>query len=250
MQAPSSSNARGIDVSHYQGVIDWQKVHAAGYCFAYVKATEGVMVDDYLQANVQGAQAVGMAVGAYHFLRANTSADAVREANSYLAAISSLQLELPPVVDVETIDATMKYDVESVARAWIDRVKAAMGRQPVIYTYPAFAQNWLADGRLSDVPLWYAFYSGQPDDVAGWSQWTFLQTTDSGRVPGIDGPVDLDIYDGSEWDLIGYKMAKDDADKMIGYLKASFAVTTDPEAQTEFHRLANELRKASGQPEE
>lgn len=253
MQSRNPNNARGVDVSHYQGDIDWQQVREAGYCFAYVKATEGSgMVDDMLINNVIEAQAAGLVVGAYHFLRATTIVAAQREADAFLAAISGLQLDLPPVVDVETIEGLTPYDIAGVARAWIDRVKSETQLQPVIYTYPAFAQNHLDDGRFADVPLWYAYYSESPPptDVAGWSRWTFLQTTDNGRVPGIAGPVDLNQYEGSEFDLIGYKMSKDDAEKIIAYLSASYGATQDQEARAEFHRLANELRKASGQQEE
>jgi lysozyme len=250
MQARNSSNAIGIDVSHYQGDIDWPTVAASGISFAFLKATEGTTyVDDYFAANVAGARAAGIKVGAYHFLRAETLEEAVQEAQHYLDTVDGVgELDLPPVLDVEVV--TDAVNMSAICRAWTDRVREVTGQQPIIYTYPYFADQYL-DASLSDIRLWLANYDvNQPNDRAGWTHWTFLQYTDKGQVPGIRGNVDMNEYEGSVEDLNGYQMSPEDANKVISLLSGAYGATTDDEAKEEFHRLANELRKASGQPEE
>jgi lysozyme len=257
MQPRDPNHARGVDVSHYQGDIDWQQVKDSGISFAFIKATEGVyFTDDKFADNLQGARDAGIATGAYHFMRATSVDDAIAEADYFVDEINlnggfSL-LDLPPVLDAETVAGNSGEEITAMCRAWVDRVAEVTGRQPILYTYPSFADQYL-DESLSDIPLWLANYGvDQPQDRAGWTHWTFLQYADDGEVPGIDGPVDLDEYEGSVEDLAvtGYQMSAEDANKIIAFLSAAYFCTEDTEARDEFHRLANEMRKASGQPEE
>ncbi|MCR8645236.1 glycoside hydrolase family 25 protein [Paenibacillus sp. N1-5-1-14] len=253
MQARDNSHARGIDVSHYQGTIDWAKVRASGISFAFIKATEGTTyTDSKLAANLAGAKAAGIKVGAYHFCRAGIPGDAEKEANYFIQVLNSLggiaKWDLPPALDIETTNNAT--NLTRTCQAWLSRVQATWNVQPLLYTYPYFAKSYL-DASLGNVPLWYANYGvNQPADVAGWTRWQFLQYSDSGTVPGIVGPVDMNEFDGSEDELMGYELSVDDANKIIAFLSAAYNATSIPAAQDEFHRLANELRKASGQPEQ
>ena len=252
MQQRDPNNALGLDVSHWQGKIDWVKVKDAGYSFAIMKATEGTgMVDDTLETNVKGASAVGMAVGCYHFCRASNVPEAVAEAKVFGNVLDSLggisAIDIPPILDIETVHAKSRSEIVAISHAWLEAIEKRFNVRPMIYSFPFFMDQYL-DESLSKYPLWYANYGNTLDqDRCGWSEWTFQQYTDKGSVPGISGYCDLNQYKGSVEELIN-RISVEDANKLIerwlshGYEHASEA---DKE---ERHRLANELRKASGQP--
>jgi lysozyme len=246
----------GIDVSHYQGDIDWGQVKDSGITFAFLKATEGTtFVDDTFSQNLQNARSVGIKVGAYHFMRAASASEARREADFFIEQIRANGgfelLDLPPVLDIEIAVADTKSQISAIVRAWVNRVIRIAGRQPLIYTYPYFADQYL-DASLNDIPLWLANYGvDQPKDRSGWTHWTFLQYSDKGQVPGIQGNVDMNEYEGTVEDLEGgVRMNAEDANKIIAFLAAAYECTDSEDARAEFHRLANELRKVSGQPAE
>ncbi len=209
-------------MSHYQGSIDWMKVKAAGISFAFLKATEGTtFVDDRYAENLQGAKQAGLIVGAYHFFRASTEAVAQAEADFFIEVVGRSggfrQVDLPPVIDAEVSENT-----PAAVRAWVDRVKEKTGKTSILYTYPSFIDDYLGSS-LSDLPLWLASYSrNQPANRGGWDRWVFLQYSESGTVPGISGPVDLDEYSGSVDELMAslqpsYLLTADDANKVIAF---------------------------------
>jgi lysozyme len=184
--------AKGIDVSSYQGRVDWRKVKAAGYTFAWVKATEGTdFLDSTLKANVTGAKAAGVTVGAYHFLRPRGDRTGAAEARWFAKQLQAVGLgagDLRPVLDVEEtklkIPATLQYVSEAVAE--LER----LGYRPVLYTFPAFVGDWPA--RFARLPLWIA----NPDRPAPtvpkpWASYAAWQYSFKGHVPGITGDVDL-----------------------------------------------------------
>jgi lysozyme len=256
MQSRNADDARGIDVSHYQGNIDWLQVKNAGISFAYIKATEGSsLVDDMFQVNVTGAKNAGIAISAYHFSRASDENTALIEANFFIQTVNQVGgfhlFQLPPALDMETETGGSMASITAAAHAWLNTVNTASGRTSVIYTYPSFADNYL-DNSLSNVPLWLANYNNdQPANHAGWTKWTFLQYTDQGSVPGINGTVDINEYAGKVSDLLGSFISPEDANKIIPFLAAAYsAIPNAPDAQSEFHRLANVLRVASGQPQQ
>ncbi|GBF34158.1 lyzozyme M1 [Desulfocucumis palustris] len=258
MQTRSPQNAKGIDVSIWQGDIDWKKVKAAGTSFAFLKATEGKSIEDKQFAkNIINARAVGILVGAYHFCRAKDVAEAQKEADHFINTIISVGgfylLNLPSVLDIETKEGITKANITAVCHEWLEKVKKASGKTPLIYANNDMAVNYL-DKSLAVYPLWFARYGvSQPPNAGGWSQWTFLQYTDSGAVSGISGNVDTNEYHGTLEKLIsvygGYKMKPEDANKIIAaFLGPLYNFVTDPKEKMECNRLANELRKASGQP--
>jgi lysozyme len=202
MQARNSNNPQGVDVSHHQGNIDWQKVKEAGMSFAFIKSTEGVGYEDPLFAkNYKEAKEAGLITGAYHYATPSTMEDAVAEADYFIETITKYggfqQDDLPPALDLEEDKGLDQDQLSSWARKWIERVKEKIGRQPIIYTYKWFAQTKLNES-LNDIPLWFARYGvNQPEDSGGWTQWTFLQYSSKGSVSGIKGNVDLNEFDGS-----------------------------------------------------
>lgn len=201
MQARNLSNSKGIDVSKYQNVTDWKYVRDAGISFVIIKSTEGIeSIDLSFQSHLSGAKSVGMKVGVYHFCRAKDVQSAIQEADFFISVINSAGgfdvLDIAPALDIETPEGANRDNVVAICRAWVERVKQVSGMQPVLYSYPFFADQYL-DASLADIPLWLANYDvQQPNDRAGWCRWTFLQYSEKGKVPGIDGYVDLDEFDG------------------------------------------------------
>ncbi|WP_258297841.1 GH25 family lysozyme [Paenibacillus peoriae] len=203
MQQRNSRNAQGIDVSRYQGKIDWKAVKADGISFAFIKASQGQRyVDPTFITNAKGAKAAGVLLGAYHFLDA-TSVDAAKgEARHFADVLDQVggakALDLPAVMDYENNPGNLsKTLISAVALAFLIELERLTGRKPIIYTGNAFAANFNAS--LGGYPLWIARYSDTrvPSDTVTWKRWDIWQYSDSGKVVGIKGNVDMNEYSGT-----------------------------------------------------
>src|SRR5450755_3469613 len=188
---------RGIDVSHFQGMIDWAQVGAAGIEFCYVKATDGVAFSDVrFQANYTGSKGAGIRTGAYHFLRAGS--DAETQAESFLHLIPKLdQGDLPPALDIEEADGVRANVIIGAAQAWLEAVENVLLRRPIIYTVASFWNSTLAGStHFGDYFLWIADYGARPTPrlPAARSDYQIWQFSQTGVVPGIAGNVDLDRF--------------------------------------------------------
>ena len=203
---PSSYPVHGIDVSKFQGPIDWAQARAAGANFAYIKATEGGdRVDERFLENWRGAEQAGVARGAYHFFYFCTSAEV--QARWFLANVPRDRGALPPALDLEwnPQSPTCTYRpppevVRAEAQVFMDLVERGTGQRPVIYTDPAFFErNELV--RFAGEEVWLRATAAHPTDRYGVQGWTFWQYSGTGLVPGIAGPVDLNVFGGSaaEW---------------------------------------------------
>lgn len=192
----------GVDVSVWQKNIDWPKVKEAGVEFAMIRAgargtEEGDLFEDSkAQANYEGATAAGIKVGAYFFSQAITVEEAVAEADYLLEIIKDWDVQMPVVFDWEFVDSdarTGEMDPRTLtdcAKAFCDRVKNA-GHTPMIYfnTNQSFDMLYLAE--LKEYHFWLAQYDTvlkYPYKIDMW------QYTDSGKVPGIEGNVDINLY--------------------------------------------------------
>lgn len=206
MQNRNSKNAQGIDVSRYQGDINWSKVKEAGKVFAIIKASQGKSYrDPKFLANVRGARAAGVLIGAYHFLDATNEADAREEAQNLYNAMKEAGgiglFDLPPVLDYETNPGKLsKAQISAVTKAFLVEIERLTGRKPMIYSGNSFAANF--DASMACYPLWVARYSSKvPWNVPTWSEWTIWQYSSAGAVPGVNGNVDLNEYNGTLADL-------------------------------------------------
>lgn len=199
----AEAKIQGIDVSHYQGAIDWKAVAKAGMVFAFIKATDGVGGSDLrFSANWIGARAAGLRRGAYHFFRAQQYSE--RQAQRFLAMLGDDAGELPPVLDFEILGDVSADQALRGAKRWMDMVEQACGRKPILYTGPAFWQKALGgSSQFAHHELWIAHYTTnrQPNLPAAWDRWTFWQYSEKGNVPGIQGPVDLDYFHGNLTEL-------------------------------------------------
>ncbi|RKN43973.1 GH25 family lysozyme [Streptomyces hoynatensis] len=206
----SSGGVQGIDVSHWQGAINWTSVRNAGIQFAWMKATEGTSYkDSSFNSNYVGAYNAGVIRGAYHFALPNASSGAT-QANYFASnggAWSRDNLTLPGVLDIESnpYGATCYGLSQTAMRSWItdfyNTYKSRTSRDIVIYTSPSWwntcTGSW--SGMAAKSPLWVAHWTsaGSPTLPGGFSVWTVWQYTSSGSVSGVSGGVDRDKFNGS-----------------------------------------------------
>lgn len=189
---------KGIDVSKYQGVIDWQRVAASGVKFAFVRVGwagyEGGIdegADPYFDRNMKGALAAGLAVGAYVYSYCRSANAARRAAREAAARCRPYRLTMPLAFDIEdaaTYEGIARGDNSIIAAAFLDEA-AAQGYYPLLYTYTSFANSYLDMAQLSGYDLWLADYRGYMG-IQGASIW---QYSSSGAVDGIAGRVDRNI---------------------------------------------------------
>jgi lysozyme len=190
----------GIDVSSYQGEIDWRRVHAAGIVFAFARISDGLdTVDERFAANFRRMRRAHVRRGAYQYFRA--SADAVAQADLAIRALRRAGgADLPLVLDIETDDGQPPDVVQAQVARWIARVERRTRRRAVVYTSPAHAA--LLGGAFAAQPLWIAHYEVDcPTVPEPWERWTLWQHSQTGRVDGIAGNVDLDEFAGTRRDL-------------------------------------------------
>jgi lysozyme len=191
----------GIDVSYYQRTVDWQRVRRAGIRFAFIRVSDGATLRDSMFAtNWVEARRAGVIRGAYQYFRPDQNV--VAQADLMIAAMRDrTRSDLPPALDIEIDAGLTPAALAARAQVWIDRVRDKLGVEPVIYTGSDLWRTGGA-GRLATQPLWIAHYtSGCPVLPSPWTHWTFWQHTDRGAVPGIEGPVDLDLFAGTVGDL-------------------------------------------------
>ncbi len=189
---------RGVDVSEYQGDIDWQTL-SGGLDFAFVKATEGAgNQDPAFERNFRAAAEAGLLTGAYHFF--SFESDGAAQAENFIQTAGDLSGRLSPVVDVELYGAFKssppeKEDVRAQLDALLKALEARYGVKPILYATSASWSMYLQDG-YSEYPLWIRDVYWIPGMA-----FAFWQYSDRGRLAGYDGPekfIDLDVFGGSK----------------------------------------------------
>ncbi len=196
---PAGATTDGIDVSYYQGTIDWDRVAADGIRFAIIRVSDGTtFLDPQFDRNWQEARRVGIIRAAYQFFRPGQ--DATAQAQLLLNTMGPLEPgDMPPVIDVEDTDDQPPSVVANKVSEWIQVVEAAVGRKPIIYTRASFWDPYVRTQDFVDYPLWVAHYGANcPNLPAGWTDWKFWQYTSSGSVNGISGRVDMNFFNGDE----------------------------------------------------
>lgn len=207
---PPSANAaaypiQGFDVSHHQKDIQWKKISPQKYRFVYLKSTEGGdFKDTKFQENWLKAREQGLLVGAYHFYR--LCRDGQVQANNFIESVPNKPDALPPVIDLEydsnCINNYSKEQLLKEIQVIHDSLKQHYGKQPIFYTSKTFYNIVLA-GSFQDVPLWVREYKGLPN-LKDQPKWHFWQHTSQGHISGINTPVDLNVFYGSEQDWIKF----------------------------------------------
>jgi lysozyme len=199
------SRTPGIDVSRWQGEIDWERVATAGYRFAVIRATVGNYNTDYrFYVNWDEAREAGLLISAYHVVAPERPVDS--QMVRFFDTLDGRVSDLPLVLDVELSRGVSPEDIAASVQACADLIEEEDGRKPVIYTARWFWDRNVLDGpRWAAYDLWVAHYGVEsPSLPCGWDEWTFWQYSDHGQVPGIDVATDLDWFDGSYDDLLAY----------------------------------------------
>lgn len=188
---------KGIDVSKWQGQINWDAVKNDGVHYAFIRSNNGTnILDEFFAYNWAEAKRVGIKRGAYQYFRANQ--DPIAQADKFLATVGAMDADdLPPVIDVEDHEGSTPAQLAANVGAWIQRVEAATGKRPIIYTGLYFWKDHVGSDAYVDYPLWIAQYGRQcPDIPAPWTTWAFWQITSTGRVAGVSGDVDVNTFHG------------------------------------------------------
>lgn len=194
----------GIDISHYQGDIDWVKLGNDTYKgnvlhFVIMKATEGSdMLDETFQRNFADARENGFIRGAYHFF--SPLSPAAKQAEFYIKNVKLETNDLPPVLDVERRgkygDDSLRIEVKN----WLRIVEEHYGVKPILYASYRFKETYLTDSILDTYPFWIAHY--EVDSLEYKGKWAFWQHRDNGELTGVKGDVDMNVFNGDLHDLL------------------------------------------------
>lgn len=201
---PEGFEIHGIDISHYQGKIDWEQLKNAMIkgCpvrFVIIKSTEGSSrLDENFRENFNQARDFGFIRGVYHFW--SNKSTAREQAYYFLDQVHLTDGDLPPVLDIEHKPADKSVeDFQRDVLTWLHIVEDKYHAKPIIYTYYKFKEQYLSAPVFEDYPYWIAHY--YVDKVQYKGKWKFWQHTDVGKLPGIKGYVDFNIYNGSYYEL-------------------------------------------------
>ena len=201
---PEGFAIHGIDISHYQGKIDWEQLKNAMIkgCpvrFVIIKSTEGSSrLDENFRENFNQARDFGFIRGVYHFW--SNKSTAREQAYYFLDQVHLTDGDLPPVLDIEHKPADKSVeDFQRDVLTWLHIVEDKYHVKPIIYTYYKFKEQYLSAPVFDDYPYWIAHY--YVDKVQYKGKWKFWQHTDVGKLPGIKGYVDFNIYNGSYYEL-------------------------------------------------
>jgi lysozyme len=196
---PDKYSIHGIDVSYYQGKIDWQMVKSmeedsVHITFAFIKATEGIVqVDPYFQRNWREGAKVGIICGAYHYFRPKMNGK--WQARFFMQNVKPEKGDLPMVVDVEELDGASPEKMRTELSAFLKFVATKSKAKPIIYSGLSFYEDYLK-GYYDDYTYWLAHYYKPQLDVTNTAKWRFWQHSDKARVNGISAPVDFDVFNG------------------------------------------------------
>lgn len=200
---PAGYSIRGIDISHHQGVIDWDKLRWARIgeepiSFVFMKATEGeTLVDRQFSYNFSQAHDYGFVRGAYHFFAPSVPVQA--QLAHFFKTVKLEPGDLPPVLDVEQKGDLSPEALRKAVLEWLHEAERHYGVVPILYTYYSFKKNYLNTPDFDKYPYWIAHYYVKKLNYDG--EWKFWQHTDKGRLPGISGDVDLNLFNGSMYNL-------------------------------------------------
>jgi GH25 family lysozyme M1 (1,4-beta-N-acetylmuramidase) len=193
------STVYGIDVSRFQGTIDWTQVQASGVVYAWIQISRSLTdVDMQFDYNWSHAKTVGVLRGAYQ--RFHPGQDVLGQADLFLQKLGLFQAgDLPPMLDIEDSDGLTGTAIAAAVGQWLDHVQAAVGVKPIIYTGLGFWRDTVGGADYSQYPLWIANYSATcPPIPDPWTKWTFHQYSSTAHIPGItQNTVDVDKFNGT-----------------------------------------------------
>ena len=185
---------RGVDVSVYQGDIDFNALRNSGVRVVYIRAGRGGEEDTNFQRNYQGAKDAKLVRGFYYYVTARNEKQAKEQAEHFASLLKGKDFNARPVMDFEDFGDLSDREVNAIGTAFLDELQRLTGIKPMVYT-DSYSAEELWNRSFSSYPLWVANYEGTKDPETGvWDDWVGFQYSDNGRVDGIDGPVDMDYF--------------------------------------------------------
>ena len=185
----------GIDVSNWQGYINYSEVKNSGIDIVYIKATQGdSIIDPYFKTNYENAKSNGLKVGFYHFLTASSVENAITEAEFFSSVISGTSPDCKLAMDFEIFGNLNNNEINSISLAFLQKVQELTGKEVIVYSDASNAENTFSSDIANNYPLWIAEYGVNTPNTGNWSSYEGFQYSDNGNIPGTNGSTDLDTF--------------------------------------------------------
>lgn len=186
---------RGIDISEFQGEIDFEEVRRSGIEAVYIRAGAGEYTDEYFAENYERARAAGLKIGFYHYVTARSVDEGRRQARFFASLAAGREPDMRLAMDFEYFGSLSVSQINAISEAYLDELTALTRREAVIYSDLSNARNIFSRTLAEKYPLWAAQYGADEPSANGkWREWVGFQYTDEGRVGGIYGNVDRNIF--------------------------------------------------------
>lgn len=186
---------RGIDISEFQGEIDFEEVRRSGIEAVYIRAGAGEYTDEYFAENYERARAAGLKIGFYHYVTARSVEEGRRQARFFASLAAGREPDMRLAMDFEYFGSLSVSQINAISEAYLDELTALTKRGAVIYSDLSNARNIFSRALAEKYPLWAAQYGADEPSANGkWHEWVGFQYTDEGRVGGIYGNVDRNIF--------------------------------------------------------
>ncbi len=186
---------RGIDISEFQGEIDFEEVKRSGIEAVYIRVGAGEYTDEYFAENYERAKAAGLKTGCYHYVTARSVGEGRRQARFFASLAAGREPDMRLAMDFEYFGSLSVSQINAIAEAYLDELTALTKKEAVIYSDLSNARDIFSRTLAEKYPLWAAQYGADEPSANGkWREWVGFQYTDEGRVGGIYGNVDRDIF--------------------------------------------------------
>lgn len=186
---------RGIDISEFQGEIDFEEVRRSGIEAVYIRVGAGEYTDEYFAENYERAKAAGLKIGFYHYATARSVDEGRRQARFFASLAAGREPDMRLAMDFEYFGSLSVSQINAISEAYLDELTALTKREAVIYSDLSNARNIFSRALAEKYPLWAAQYGADEPSANGkWREWVGFQYTDEGRVGGIYGNVDRNIF--------------------------------------------------------
>lgn len=186
---------RGIDISEFQGEIDFEEVRRSGIEAVYIRVGAGEYTDEYFAENYERAKAEGLKIGFYHYVTARSVDEGRRQARFFASLAAGREPDMRLAMDFEYFGSLSVSQINAISEAYLDELTALTRREAVIYSDLSNARNIFSRALAEKYPLWAAQYGADEPSANGkWREWVGFQYTDEGRVGGIYGNVDRNIF--------------------------------------------------------
>ena len=186
---------RGIDISEFQGEIDFEEVRRSGIEAVYIRAGAGEYTDEDFAENYERARAAGLKIGFYHYVTARSVEEGRRQARFFASLAAGREPDMRLAMDFEYFGSLSVSQINAISEAYLDELTALTKREAVIYSDLSNARNIFSRALAEKYPLWAAQYGADEPSANGkWREWVGFQYTDEGRVGGIYGNVDRNIF--------------------------------------------------------